>query len=131
MSLNSVGAITGIVLLVAILVLYGHEKAKIVSHPRVNHQVVAPAPTPPPPLPAPKPNIVSRIFKPTPKPVAKPAVAKPAAKATPTAQGKNTTDFCTQVKAVVAEHGKAWALARAKELGYTAPQIAAVEKCMN
>ena len=130
MSLNTFGAVVGIMALIAILVLYGHEKAKVIaSHeqPRVTAPVRTPVP-----LPAPKPSHCLIGFRCNLAPAPKVAPTQAAPKA-PVSKPLNIspTDFCTQVKLVASEHGKAWTLARAKQLGYTAQQTAAVEKCMN
>ena len=78
MSLNSFGAVFGIVALVAILFLYGHEHAKHATPaPRAVPQVSTPAPTPP--LPVKKPNIIARIFHPAPAPKVAPSKAAPKA----------------------------------------------------
>jgi hypothetical protein len=141
-SLQAIGGSIAVSILVAAL-LYGchHDEAKKA------------APVPPAPVQIPKytppaePSFHCRIFHcapaPLPKarpvaPVAPKAVVKPpldirsaAQKATPAPAPAAPVDFCTQVRLVEAEHGKAWTEARAKELNYTEVQQAAVEKCMN
>jgi hypothetical protein len=105
MSLNQVGAIAGVAVISGILFLYGCDRT---------HEVAAP-----------KPHVVVTTKRPAavPLPTSKP-VTKPA-------RAPVSSPFCEQVKAVVAEHGKAWAEARAKELGYTPAQVASVEHCLN
>jgi hypothetical protein len=131
----SVGTVGGTIAvsILCVALVYGcvHKETHKVAPPPAPVVRVVPKAAPTPfhcrifhcAVPKAKPVVVAPKAVPTPAPA--PTQAAPA----PAAPVKYAT-FCDQVKAVVAEHGKAWALARAKELNYTAPQIAAVQNCM-
>lgn len=131
----SVGTIGGAIavsfLCLALVFACHHDVAKKVAPPPPAPIVhVAPKATSTPfhchffhcavPLPKAKPVVAAPKVTPPPAPAPKAAQAPTPMK---------PSDFCTQVKLVVAEHGEAWTLARAKELNYTAAQIAAAKKC--
>ena len=132
-SVGTVGGTIAVSILCVALVYACHHKE--------THKV---APPPPAPVVHVAPKAVSTPFHckifhcaTAPLPKAKPVVVVPKAAPAPAPAPKaaptpaKPADFCALVKAVEAERGKAGTLARAKELNYSAPQIAAVQKCMN